>query len=268
MPKSQTPLARQYEHLLNQWKEQAFLNLKHELRTPLTQIQGYLELLEMHLEQLDTETRLSYLHQAQSGCEEMLSLINATLETASQEKTEQVQQQPFPLKHEVQAVIDHFEPRLLEDRELLLYIPETCLVQGDKRFIRQIIRNLLSNACKYTDTHTRIMISVDLSWQEHTAGGERAICVRVRDYGSGIPPMQQSRLFQQFVRLPQALRAEIPGTGLGLFICKQLVEAMGGRIWVESTGRPGEGTCFAFTLSSPVSLSAPLNEFHMQPAEI
>src|SRR5205807_8763089 len=82
------------------------------------------------------------------------------------------------------------------------------------------------------------------------------IRVRVRDQGPGIPLEQQPLLFRRFVRLPNAADSMQPGSGLGLAICKQLVEAMGGVIWVESTGRNGEGCCFSFTLMSGSLFSA------------
>jgi len=72
--------------------------------------------------------------------------------------------------------------------------------------------------------------------------------VCVKDEGPGIPPALAPLLFEQFVRLPRDLSGPTPGTGLGLYISRQLVEAMGGRIWIESTGLPDQGSCFCFAL--------------------
>jgi signal transduction histidine kinase len=74
------------------------------------------------------------------------------------------------------------------------------------------------------------------------------VCISVKDSGPGIPQDEIPLLFGQFVRLKRDLRGRVRGTGLGLYISKHLVEAMGGRIWVESTGIPGEGSRFCFTL--------------------
>jgi signal transduction histidine kinase len=70
----------------------------------------------------------------------------------------------------------------------------------------------------------------------------------VRDYGLGVPPDQQQRLFERFVRLERDMNSPVRGAGLGLDITKCLVEAMNGRVWVESSGIPGEGSTFSFTL--------------------
>jgi signal transduction histidine kinase len=72
--------------------------------------------------------------------------------------------------------------------------------------------------------------------------------VRIRDYGSGIPLEEQSRLFERFVRLERDMNSPVRGAGLGLFICRQLVGEMGGNIWMESTGKAGEGSTFIFSL--------------------
>jgi len=73
-------------------------------------------------------------------------------------------------------------------------------------------------------------------------------CIQVRDRGLGVPPEEQSKLFQRFMRLERDLTGPVRGTGIGLFTCRTLVEAMGGAIWVESAGTPGNGSTFAFTL--------------------
>ena len=247
-----TERAYQQEHTLNELKDLALQNLSHELHTPLTQIQGYLELLETYQDQLDAATQTRFIMHARSGCEELLSLIAMILETAYASGEQQpLRLSIFSLRHEVRTVIAHFEPRFLQDHRVDLNIPELVWVYADARAVRQIVRNLLSNACKYTPAQTHIMVSaapVSAADQPHGQAG--MICVRVRDNGPGIPLEQQPQLFQRFVRLPNATESTRSGSGLGLAICKQLVEAMGGTIWVESTGRNGAGCCFSFTLAS------------------
>ena len=253
-----TEQAYEQEHALNELKDQVLQNLKHELRTPLTQIQGYLELLEQGQQQFDDETKARFFTYARNGCDELLSLIKTALETTTSTK----QAQPchpifFSLQHEVQTVIAHFEPQLLHDRRIEVTIDASMQVYADPRFVRQVLRNLLTNACKYTPPQTGIIISAALVATTNAGHGlPEMIRVNVRDQGPGIAPEQQSLLFQRFVRLPNALESNQAGSGLGLAICKQLVEAMGGSIWVESSGRNGEGCCFSFTLANGSAINA------------
>jgi signal transduction histidine kinase len=247
-----TERAYQREHELNELKDRALQNLGHELRTPLTQIQGYLELLEAYQDQLDEATQARFIRYARSGCEELLSLIAMTLESAYASGAQQsLRPGVFSLRHEIQTVIAHFEPRFLQDNRVNLNIPDLVWVYADARAVRQVVRNLLTNACKYTPAQTRIVISAaPISVADQAHGQAGMICVCVKDNGPGIPLEQQPQLFQRFVRLPNATESTRSGSGLGLAICKQLVEAMGGTMWAESTGRNGEGCCFSFTLAS------------------
>ena len=253
-----TEQAYQQEHALNELKDQALQNLSHELRTPLTQIQGYLDLLETCQEQLDATTQARFIAYAQSGCEELLSLIKTVMATAQAPGEQQpLHLSVFSLKHEIQTVLAHFEPRFLQDHRVELDIAESLRVRADPRFVRQVVRNLLTNVRKYTPAQTRVIVSAaPMSASNEPSGQVGMICVRFRDQGPGIPLEQQPLLFQRFVRLPNAADSTQPGSGLGLAICKQLVEAMGGSIWVESTGRNGEGCCFSFTLANGSSAAA------------
>jgi len=112
-----------------------------------------------------------------------------------------------------------------------------------------VLRNLLSNATKYAAHDTPIIVSAALYGalvqRDHPSP---EICISVKDSGPGIPPENISSLFGQFVRLQRDISGKVRGTGLGLYVSKQLVEAMGGKIWVESTGVAGEGSTFRFTL--------------------
>ena len=240
--------AYQQEHALNEWKVQALQDLNHELRIQLTLTDGYLELLEIYQGELDTATQASCIAFARSGCKELLHLTRTAMEQASGTQLP-VHLSIFSLRREVRAVLAHYDSRLLQEHPVAMDIAESMQVYADALFVRQIIRNLLTNACKYTPARTPIVVSAALmNITDHPLGQARVVCVRVRDEGPDIPPEQQERLFQRFVRLPNATMSAQPGSGLGLAICKQLIEAMGGTIWIESTGRDGEGSCFSFTL--------------------
>jgi signal transduction histidine kinase len=158
----------------------------------------------------------------------------------------------FSLRHEIHTALAHCDSHLLQQHPVELDIADSLQVCADPRYVRQVMRNLLTNACKYTPAGTPITISA----ADHPQGQDGLVCVSVRDQGPGIPPEQQERVFERFARLPGAAASAQPGSGLGLAICKQLVEAMGGTIWVESTGRDGEGACFSFTLSGGSQSSA------------
>jgi signal transduction histidine kinase len=114
----------------------------------------------------------------------------------------------------------------------------------------------LSNAGKYSPQGTPIDISafsenealVRSKRAERSATSVSVVHMTVRDYGQGIPPEQIPLLFNRFVRLPQDLASSISGNGLGLYLCRVYVESMGGRVWVESQGVPGEGATFHLIL--------------------
>lgn len=238
------------EHALNEWKDHVLQDLNHELRVPLTQTDGYLELLETYRDSLDAATQAQFIALARSGCEELLHLIRTTVETL-QASTMQppVHLSVFSLRHEIHTALAHCDSRLLQEHPVELDIADSLLVCADPRYLRQIMRNLLTNAYKYTPTGTPITVSASLlNAADHPQEQAGMVCMRVQDRGPGIPPEQQTRIFERCTRLPGAAASAQPGSGLGLAICKQLVEAMGGTIWVESTGRDGEGSCFAFTL--------------------
>lgn len=250
--------AYQQEHALNEWKDHTLQDLNHELRIPLTQTDGYLELLETYGDTLDSATHARFIAFARSGCEELLHLTRTAMETMQASgKQHPLKLNVFSLRHEVHTALAHCEPRLLQDHHVELEIAASTRVCADARFVRQVVRNLLTNACKYTPAQTQVIVSAaPLEASAHSGAQAGMICVCVRDYGPGIPPAQQAALFQRFVRLPNATASAQPGSGLGLAICKQLIEAMGGTIWIESTGRDGEGCCFSFTLPGAVQSCA------------
>jgi signal transduction histidine kinase len=234
---------------LHRLRNQFIANVNHELRTPLTQIDGYLDLLSEYQGSLDETMQATFIKRAKEGSQELLVLVDNILDTLR--ITNEIEPAPLEsvtLWEVVHEVCGHFPPQGEQGSRLHVELPASLVVKADQRYLQQILRNLLSNALKYSPSETSVTIGAQIV--DHA--GVSQVCVRVQDAGPGIPPQQQALLFQKFVRLKRDLLGPVRGTGLGLYICKQLVEVMHGEIWVESSGKQGEGSCFCFTLETPV----------------
>jgi PAS domain S-box-containing protein len=240
---------------VNELKDQLLLHLSHEFRTPLAVVNGYLELLKGYHEHLDAPTQAAFLDKALASCNELTLLVNTILD-AMQITNEMKPAKPEELvvAHVVHEVVDQFASQQ-EEHALQLDISEHVTAWADKHYLRQILRNLLSNALKYAPKQTPVTISAAVSeGARREMDAPAQVWISVADAGPGISPAELPQLFEKFVRLKRDMTGKVRGTGLGLYISKQLVEAMGGHIWVESVGRVGEGSRFCFTL--PVAASA------------
>lgn len=230
------------------FRDQILGMLAHDLRNPLTAIGIALETLELSQEsrQEDGEPRLTpalfqqLVFQARRNTRVMDRLITELLQ-ASKDGVARFVLTPAPvdLASLVTEVVAQVQPTAAgRDLTLDLDIPkELPPAFGDGERIRQVLINLLDNACKYTPSGGRISLSV----LHRTT---QKIQITVCDTGPGIAPENQERIFESKVRLDQSHGQE--GYGLGLYLCRQIVQAHYGRIWVDST--PGEGSCFRFTL--------------------
>lgn len=244
----QAKLAYEQQRQINAMKDQFLLNVSHELRTPLTILSGTLEMLEEHFEYLDAERRIYLLQEARESKTELVELVNRILDaTVVVSEIPQAQCEVVVLQPLVQEVLAHLASQDVQAYTIHLLISEHMSVWADPQFLRQILRNLLSNIFKYVPRQTEVRI------EAVPAVSSASVALSVEDAGPGIPPEELPLLFEKFVRLKRDLAGNRRGTGLGLYICKSLVEAMGGRIWVESSGRLGEGSRFCITLpgSSP-----------------
>jgi signal transduction histidine kinase len=241
-------LERAYEQLshLSKLREQFIANINHELRTPLTQIDGYLDLLSEYQGRLDEATQANFIQHAKEGSQELLLLINTILDALRLEsEIRPPRMEDVALSPVVSQVCQQFP----QASRLCMDIPPSLGVKADQQYLRQVLRNLLSNALKYSPAEAAVTIRAQLV----DRGGSSVACISVQDAGPGIPPEEQDSLFQKFVRLRRDISGPIRGTGLGLYMCKQLVEAMNGEIWVESSGKEGEGSRFCFTLPQPAA---------------
>ena len=248
----QATLAYEQQRQLNQLKDQFLLHVSHELRTPLQAVLGYLELLQAFDGQLDAAMRTRSLDKAIHACQELQLLVNGVLDVVRISSSQQPPKlEQLSVIQVVQDVLADVEPQKLQNYALRLDIPGDLLVIADPRQLRQVLHNLLMNALKYSPVSSLVIISArpsDAVGRESDSSSQ--VCICVKDTGPGIPAQEIPFLFEKFVRLKRDLSSPVRGTGLGLYISKELVEAMGGRIWVESTGIPGEGSRFCFTLPS------------------
>ncbi|HEV2654891.1 MAG TPA: HAMP domain-containing sensor histidine kinase [Ktedonobacteraceae bacterium] len=239
---------------LNALKDQFIANVSHELRTPLTELNGYLDLLSERGDTLNATARASFLNNARRGCNELINIVMTILDSMHPcNESESMPKIPVLIVPLVREVIDSFSTRETARYPITVQIAEDISVLGDEQAIRQIMRNLLSNAFKYCPAGTTIIVAATLQ-----TSAQPTVRLCVCDTGPGIPPKEQPLLFERFVRLQRDLTGSIRGTGLGLYISKQLVESMGGQIWLESTGIPGEGTCFYCALPALSSAKLPV----------
>jgi signal transduction histidine kinase len=184
------------------------------------------------------------------SCEELQLLVSNVLDTIQVgNESDSIYLEDLPVIDVIYEVVEHFDPRQQREYPVQVKVPTHLVVRANGQYFRQVLRNLLSNAFKYAPVDVPIYIDASLYGTIVQANHPAPeVCISVRDEGPGIPPEDIPRLFGQFVRLKRDVSGNVRGTGLGLYVSKQLVEAMGGRIWVESTGVLGEGSNFRFTL--------------------
>lgn len=209
----------------------------HELRTPLAVLHTNLELAlaRPRKEEEYQETLKNCLVTSSK----MRSLIDALLMLSRADAGQlQANFQPLDLRHVVENCVEQHQPRS-KGIHLSANLPETPIViHGDSTLLSMVINNLISNALRYTDDHGHVTVSVSQS------DGQAQLMVE--DDGIGIPQESQPHLFERFFRIDQSRNWQTGGYGLGLAICKSLVEAHQGTIRCEST--PGEGTKFIIQL--------------------
>lgn len=237
-------LAYERQKELDRLKDQFITTASHELRTPLTAVQGYIELLATFDQELPAADRAAFLATASRGCDELALMVANIMDVGRMQYdgTEQMQVGAHPLAEVIAQSLEIFQAQVQrENRTVSISVPRDIQVLVDDFRLRQVILNLVSNAFKYSAVGSPLEIACE------TLHDDRAI-VRIRDYGHGIPMDEQPRLFERFTRLERDMNSPVRGAGLGLFISRKLIEAMGGQVWVESTGVEGEGSTFSLML--------------------
>ncbi len=223
---------------LERRKDEFISMASHELKTPVTSIKGFTQLLLRRFQQRDDREALHFLSRMDAQLNKLVKLINDLLDISRMQTGQlEYRQEPFELDVLAQEVIENMRG-MTQTHSLILENSEPVCVFGDRDRIGQILINLLTNAIKYSPHADKVLVQVG-------ADGKNAV-VRVQDFGIGIAPAYQKKIFERFYQVGEPEVKTYPGLGIGLYISKQIVERHHGRIEVQS--RKGEGATFSVIL--------------------
>jgi signal transduction histidine kinase len=246
---AESRLARRVQQLATETERMAELErlrqettdlIVHDIRSPLNCIEASLQLLQLILPEDVLVSCAKIIDLALGSCKDILKLVDSMLEVARMESDGLVLDlQPISLLPLITDAVNRLRPRA-EQYNITLELDapaELPSIQGNAGKLERVLSNLLDNALKYTPEGGLITVAV------RPVNGQ--VEVRVTDTGPGIPPEHRERIFDRFARVPGS-EGRHEGLGLGLAFCRSVIEAHGGRIWVES--EVGQGSTFAFTI--------------------
>jgi signal transduction histidine kinase len=233
-------VARGMAETADQRKTEFLRHMSHELRTPLNAILGYSELLREEATDREDAALLGDLDHIHSASEHLLRLINNLLDISRIEADAiELDLEDLELPELIDEVSALLRPLAVAGgNQLRIDVDADATIRGDRQRLKQILVNLVANACKFTKDGTiELLVAVE--------GGDQ-ICFRIRDTGVGIAPKDLERIFEPFAQVSADREAREKGSGLGLAITRKLVELAGGTIDAESS--VGRGTTFAIRL--------------------
>ena len=236
----------------NRAKSTFLANMSHELRTPLNAIIGYSEMLEEETRDSGKVENVQDLKKIQSAGKHLLALINDVLDLSKIEAGKMgLHLETFEVSQVIEEMVTTLQPAATKNsNSIRVHVEENVgAMRADITKVRQILFNLLSNACKFTD-HGTISLNVD----QIKAEGKNWIQFQVGDTGIGISAKQKENLFQEFAQADASIARKYGGTGLGLAITHRFVQLMKGKISVESEA--GQGAIFTVQLPANVVVEA------------
>jgi PAS domain S-box-containing protein len=231
---------------VSRWREAEELKstllsvISHELKTPVSIIKGYAGTLVRQDADWDQETLAEGLAIIEEEADKLNELINNLLDASRlQAGGLKLQFAYLDLPSMAEKSVEKLRTQTDKHTFSVDFPADFPPVRGDYERVREVLSNLIRNAIKYSPDGGLIRVG--------GRAGEDEVQVYVGDEGIGIPTAEQERIFDRFARVDNSLTRQMPGAGLGLFLVKAVVEAHGGRVWVES--RPGRGSTFNFTLA-------------------
>ena len=212
--------------------------ISHELRTPITTIFGMSQVLRQRHETMDPETRRQSIADIEGEADRLRRLAEDLLVLSRAEGGRlTLARDPLVIRHVIRQAVEG-EAKRWPDHDFSAEAPlDLPLVLGEELHVGQVLQNLLSNAAKYSPAGSTVEV--------RATAEDGGVTTRVLDQGEGLPAESTEQLFELFYRAPEAAR-RASGAGIGLFVCRQLVEGMGGRIWARP--RDGGGAEFGFWL--------------------
>jgi signal transduction histidine kinase len=233
--------ARHAEELRNREFRDAFVGvISHELRTPITTIAGMSHLLRQRHNAMDPQVVSEQLGDIEAESDRLARLMEDLLVLSQTEGGGlQLASDPISIAHVVRAVVERERAHFAGHHVMVDAEARLPPVRGEELYVEQVVRNYLTNAAKYSPAGTTVRVTVT----SETGG----VAVRVIDAGPGLGEQAPERLFDLFYRAPDAI-SQAAGAGIGLFVCRELVKAMGGRVWAAAAPAPGPGAEFGFWL--------------------
>lgn len=226
-------------------KSQFLSNISHELRTPLNAVIGFSELLlDKVLGEINTDQE-ECLDDIHASGKHLLNIINDILDLSKIQAGKMDLFMEDFLLADIIALVERSLQTVLRNKEqkIVTHIPKDLpMVHADIKKVKQILSNLINNASKFSPPQSTIGIEAELAVEEHF----RWIQISVTDQGKGINPQHLDIIFDEFRQADGSHTREDSGTGLGLALCRHLVELQGGKIWVNS--EQGKGSCFSFRI--------------------
>ena len=237
------------ERRLEELRSQFVATISHELRTPLASLHGAAMTLLEREHDLSGQTQHDLLDMIAVQSKRLANLVEEILLAGQLDSGSlRVVMEPFDPEELVWTAAAAARLRVGDDTKIDVTIPAVLpKVAGDPERTRQVLTNLVDNAIKYSPSGGRIELGLEVD-DAHAR-------FSVRDEGLGIPLGEQKRIFEKFYRLDPDHRRGVGGSGLGLYICRELVRSMNGRIWVESDA--GKGATFTFELPIAERVAAP-----------
>jgi PAS domain S-box-containing protein len=235
-------------HRLDELKAEFVATASHELRTPLAAVYGAAQTLRRHDFALDESGRERFVALIIEESDRLSRIVNEIL-LANQLDAGRLDLfiEPFDPVDLLERVVESARTRAPAGVSIAVHVPDSVSAVGaDRDKVRQVLVNLVENAMKYSPDGGKIEIGITPL--------AASVQFFVRDEGLGIPSDEQARIFEKFYRLDPGMTRGVGGTGLGLYICRELVERMGGRISVESAA--GAGSTFSFDLPSADSTAS------------